>query len=77
MFLHPRITKMKAAAKRILETDDGRFLLKCFKDDFGTQSIFSSDVNKTMYQLGQKELIEKAIQLAKDDLENINTYVQE
>ena len=75
--LHPRIRKISGIVKKILSTDDGKYLLKCFKEDYGTQTIFSSDPLKMAYQLGQRELIEKLLYLGQDDLSNVNTAITE
>jgi len=70
-----RATKFNEAAKSLLSTDQGRFVLKCLKEDYIEPSSFDESAAKMAYKAGQKDLVQGLISILgqEDILEEIDT----
>lgn len=61
-----RTTSFIKALKRIVNTEDGKYILKVLKEDYIEYSVLSESVEKTYYKLGQKELVQALIGYVED-----------
>lgn len=58
-----RSVRFHETAKRILDTDQGRFFLKCLKEDYIETTSFDENAARMAYKAGQKDLVQGLISI--------------
>ena len=63
--------KFRKALKRLMATSDGQIVIKALEQMYVSQSAFTEDPHRTIYNLGQKDFVQGFIRDSIEDIEEI------
>jgi hypothetical protein len=69
--------KFRRSLNEIYLTPHGKFVLDTLERSYVESNVFSSDINTTIYRLGQKELIQSLIFDAKNKYKAMQSLMED
>ena len=69
------LIKFRTALTNLFQTPDGELVLKYLKESYVDNSAFGANTEQTMYNLGQKELVQGIIRDSSTDISELQELI--